>query len=244
VNPAPQRLTWPDCRNVRDVGGLPTGDGGVVRTAALVRGDSPHRLTSDGVAAVHGYGIRRVIDLRSAEEADAAPGPFAGDPIYRLWPMIDPYAEVRRDASAESTLELTYRASLVRNASHIVAGIAAIADAPPGGVFVHCASGKDRTGMIVALALRAVGVVDAAIATDYAFTAVCLGDRIERVLATAPSGAERARLAEAWASPPDAILAMLDRLDRECGGVEGYLTRYGLSDDQLDRLRHRLTQHH
>jgi protein-tyrosine phosphatase len=54
-------------------------------------------------------------------------------------------------------LELTYRASLARNASHIVAGLAAIADAPPGGVFVHCATGKDPTGMVVALALRVTG---------------------------------------------------------------------------------------
>ena len=53
------RLTWPDCRNVRDVGGLPTTDGGTVRVGALVRGDSPHRLTADGIAAVHGYGIRQ-----------------------------------------------------------------------------------------------------------------------------------------------------------------------------------------
>lgn len=99
-------------------------------------------------------------------------------------------------------MELTYRASLVRNASHIVAGIGAIADAPDGGVFVHCASGKDRTGMIVALALRVAGVADAAIAADYAYTSVCLGDLMARTLAAAPSAAERARVAEVWGAPP------------------------------------------
>jgi protein-tyrosine phosphatase len=241
VSRAPLRLTWPDCRNVRDVGGLPTSNGGMVRVGALVRGDSPHRLTSGGVSDLHGYGIARVIDLRSAEEADATPGPFAGDRIYQLRPMIDPSAEVRRDAGAESTLELTYRASLVRNGIHIAAGIAAIADAPPGGVFVHCASGKDRTGMIVALTLRVAGVVDSAIAADYAYTAVCLGERIEGALASATGGAERTRLAELWGSRPDTILAMLDRVDVEFGGIEGYLARYGVNDDQLDRLRGRLT---
>ena len=137
-------------------------------------------------------------------------------------------------------MELTYRASLIRNASHIVAGIGAIADAPDGGVFVHCASGKDRTGMIVALALRVAGVVDAAIAADYAYTSVCLGDRIERALAAAPSAAERARIGEVWGSPPEAILAMLDRVDADFGGAEGYLRSYGLSDGQVERLRDRL----
>jgi protein tyrosine/serine phosphatase len=240
VTRAPLRLAWPDCRNVRDVGGLRTADGGAVRLGALVRGDSPHRLTADGVMALRGYGIGCVIDLRSAEEAEAAPGPFADDPIYRLRPMIDPHQEVRRDAKAEATLELTYRASLIRNASHIVAGLAAIADAPPGGVFLHCASGKDRTGMIVALALRVAGVVDAEITADYAYTAVCLGDRIERALETAPSAAERARIAEQWGSPPEAIQAMLDRVDVDFGGAEGYLRSYGLSDGRLERLRDRL----
>lgn len=235
-----RRLAWPDCRNVRDVGGLPTTDGGTVRVGALVRGDSPHRLTADGVAAVHAYGIRRVIDLRSAEEAEAAPGPFVDDAIYQLRPMIDPHQEVRRDAAAESTLKLTYRASLTRNASHIVAGLAAIADAPDGGVFVHCASGKDRTGMVIALALRVAGVVDAAIAADYAYTSVCLGDLVERVVAAAPSAVERARIGEVWGGPPEAILAMLDRLDAEFDGAEGYLRSYGLSDGQVERLRDRL----
>lgn len=238
--PPSQRLPWPDCRNVRDVGGLPTTDGGTVRVGALVRGDSPHRLTSDGVAAFHEYGIHRVIDLRSAEEAEAAPGPFADDPIYQLRPMIDPQQEVHRDAVAESTLELTYRASLVRNASHIVAGIGAIADAPDGGVFVHCASGKDRTGMIVALALRVAGVVDAAIAADYAYTSVCIGDLVERALTAARSDAERARIGEVWRSPPEAILAMLDRVDADFDGAEGYLRSYGLSVGQVERLRDRL----
>jgi hypothetical protein len=72
--------------------------------------------------------------------------------------------------------------------------------------------------MVIALALRVAGVADAAIAADYAYTAVCLGDRIERALAAAPSPAERARTAEQWASPPKAILAMLDRVDADFDG--------------------------
>ncbi|MER7276612.1 tyrosine-protein phosphatase [Dactylosporangium sp. NPDC000244] len=50
------RLHWPDCRNVRDLGGLPAAEGRTVRERALVRADSLNRLTAEGVAALRAYG--------------------------------------------------------------------------------------------------------------------------------------------------------------------------------------------
>ena len=66
-----RRLSWPDCRNARDLGGLPTESGGRIRTGALVRADNLTRLTPAGIAAVHRLGVRRIIDLRSADEVAA-----------------------------------------------------------------------------------------------------------------------------------------------------------------------------
>src|SRR5438132_7958171 len=43
--------------------------------------------------------------------------------------------------------------------------------APRGGVLVHCHVGRDRTGMVCALALSVAGVPAAAIAEDYALSA-------------------------------------------------------------------------
>jgi len=225
---------------VRDVGGLPTTDSRQVRVGALVRADSPHRLTSAGVKAVRGYGVRRVLDLRSVSEAANRPGPFAADPMYRLVPLIDPAREAERDTDAESTVARIYRASVVRNAERIVAGLATIADAPPGAVLVHCASGKDRTGMMVALALRIAGAPDDVIADDYALSAVCLHDEHERALAAAADPAEHARLADLHSSDPDTILGMLARVDDAFGGVDGYVLANGMTGEQLDQLRARL----
>jgi Tyrosine phosphatase family len=47
-------------------------------------------------------------------------------------------------------------------------------------------------------------------------------------------------IAEQWGSPPEAILAMLDRVDDEFGGAEGYVRSNGLSDGRRERLRDRL----
>ncbi|MFF5173244.1 tyrosine-protein phosphatase [Micromonospora sp. NPDC000089] len=85
------RLSWPDLRNARDVGGLPTGDGGRIRERALVRTDNHRRLGAAGLAALRGYGVSRVLDLRWRSEARADPSPLAADECYRLVPAcFDP----------------------------------------------------------------------------------------------------------------------------------------------------------
>jgi protein tyrosine/serine phosphatase len=234
------RLHWPECDNVRDLGGLPTIDGASTRHAALVRADSLHRLTPDGVAALWRHGVSRVVDLRSAEEAAALPGPVADDSRCLLRPLIDPAAEARRNPDAEPTLASVYRASVVRNARHIVAGLAAIAEAPPGAVVVHCTAGKDRTGMMVALALRVAEVTEEAIAADYAYTASCLADRHRTELAAAPDEPARQRLRMRQSSAPETILAMLRTVETRYGDVRGYLSTHGFTHQQVARLRHRL----
>lgn len=205
-------LRWPDCRNVRDVGGLRTGAGGRIRSGALVRADDLAGLTADGVAALRAYGIARVIDLRSGPEVRAAPGPFAGDPIRVHAPLVDEAVEYQRDPTLERTLAGVYRGSIERNARHIVAGLVALADAPPGGVVVHCLAGRDRTGMHVALALSAAGVEPAEIAADYGRTG----------------------------GGPEPVVAMLDAVRSGYRDAGGYLLRHGMDAGQLDRLRARL----
>ncbi|HTJ40393.1 MAG TPA: tyrosine-protein phosphatase [Dactylosporangium sp.] len=214
------RLHWPDCRNVRDPGGLPIAGGGTVRERSIVRSDSPHRLTAEGLAALRAYGVRRVIDLRATDEAARQPSVLAGEPMYRLMPFIDEAADPARDLADLAPLADVYRASIIGNAPHVAAAIAAVADAPPGAVLVHCTSGQDRTGMLVALLLRVAGVSDEVIAADYAYSAVCW-DR--------PGECE-----------PATIRAALDRVDECYGGVEAYLLAHGLTEPQLERLRTRL----
>jgi protein-tyrosine phosphatase len=92
------------------------------------------------------------------------PSPFAGDPIYRHVPLLNDLLTYEVDPA-------TYAPMLEHNRERIRAGFAALADAPPGGVVVHCHGGRDRTGALVALALSVAGVADETIAEDYARTA-------------------------------------------------------------------------
>jgi protein-tyrosine phosphatase len=240
IDHAGRRLDWPGCRNARDLGGLPTADGGRIRSGALVRSDAHADLTDAGLAALRDGRVSLIIDLRSTDEAARYPSPFRDEPFYRLEPYIDPVRDLERDPVAEATTIATYRGSVLRNAYRIVAALTAIADAPPGTVVVHCYAGKDRTGIVVALALRLAGVADDVIAADYAYTAECLRDKHEAALAALTDDEQRADLREQQRSDPATILAALARVDEEFGGVEPYLRAHGMPAETISRLRERL----
>ncbi len=90
-------LDWAGCVNVRDLGGLPAGNGGTTPFQAIVRADNARRLTERGWMEARNYGIRTILDLRSdGERADDAAVPpdfdvvalslfddFDSDPAHR-----------------------------------------------------------------------------------------------------------------------------------------------------------------
>ncbi|QWZ10255.1 tyrosine-protein phosphatase [Nocardioides panacis] len=231
-------LTWSGCRNVRDLGGLPTTDGARTRDRALVRADSLTRLDRAGQEALAAYGVSRIVDLRAEHETADPPHPFAGQELYRSVPWVDVDREPARDPSAERGLADIYRDSLDRNVRQVAAGVRAFVEAPPGPVVVHCAGGKDRTGMLVGVLLEAVGVPRAVVVEDYASSAGHLG--IAEIVATL-GDAERARVETyAW-SHPETLTSALEHLDATYGGAGSYLREAcGLAGAEVEAVRRRL----
>jgi protein-tyrosine phosphatase len=157
------KLDWPDCRNARDLGGLATTDGARIRAGALIRSDNHDRLTPAAIQSIRDSGVRRILDLRWAWEIAKYPSPFAGDPIYRHVSLLE-------DGSDYEPPPDTYGPMLDSHRARIGAAFIALAEAPPGGVVVHCHGGRDRTGALVALALTVAGVPADAVIADYALT--------------------------------------------------------------------------
>jgi protein-tyrosine phosphatase len=155
-------LIWPDCRNVRDLGGLPTA-GGELQAGRLIRSDNLDQLIPTGYAAVEATGITRFVDLRSAWECETWPSPYADDARWRNVPLWDP---ADADVSDLGLFE-QYRVLVDDYGTRIASAMVAIADAPPGCVVVNCHAGKDRTGVVIALTLDLAGVPHELIATDY-----------------------------------------------------------------------------
>jgi protein tyrosine/serine phosphatase len=187
---------------------MPTVDGGLIRERALIRTDNHSRLGPEGLAAVRSYGVSRVVDLRWAWEAEKYPSPLAGDERYRLVPAcFDPTGD-------EEIPPDSYRLMADASRDRLAAALAAIAEAPPGGVVVHCHAGRDRTGLVVALALHVAGVPVQAIAADYALTGNCA---------------------------PDMIVNTFAHLETRYGGVADYLAGSGVPPTHLAAIRARLT---
>ena len=152
-------LAWEGCLNARDLGGYETADGRETRWGTVVRSDSPAALTEAGRAALADYGVRAIVDLRLPGELADDPNPFAepGDHgiAYTNVSFIDPAAA---PPDAVSTLAEDYLGMLDRYRQGVAEAMAAIAGAPEGAVLIHCAAGKDRTGLISALLLGLVDV--------------------------------------------------------------------------------------
>lgn len=232
----PNHLDWPGCRNARDLGGTPTVDGATIRPRALARTDSLHQLNPDGLRAVRTYGASRIIDLRRTHESLAEPNPFADQPVYFSHPVQDPM-----DPDHE-WLDLAgiYIAMLDLRPTLFGSAVQAILTAPEGPVIVHCAGGKDRTGLVVGLALSVAGVSEEVIAADYALTEERQRDAVAARLATITDPQQRETWARLSATPPETMLKVLAHLRAEYGGVHGYLAKGGIRADELTALRDRL----
>jgi protein tyrosine/serine phosphatase len=120
------------------------------------------------------------------------------------------------------------------------AAVKAIADEPDGAVVVHCHGGKDRTGMIVALALSVAGVPEEEIVADYYLTQSRLVQWLDEQLAEEPDVAKHPEMIEFRDTRAESIVAILRHLDANYGGPEAYLRHGGLADKDLEKLRARL----
>lgn len=245
--------------NVRDLGGLPAGDGRSVRPGRLIRADNLQGLSpSDVERLVVEHDVRAVADLRThTEVASEGPAPLTGEPRVRIehlsllpeagdntdvvaadsddGPVVLPWQK-RDDDGRRSAAEF-YRLYLEDRPDSIVAALRLIARTD-GATIVHCAAGKDRTGVVAAMALDAVGVDRPAIVDDYVRT----GERMQQILARL--GASRTYAHDLEGVPVDQHLprpatmqTFLSGLDDEYGGTSGWLRKNGWTDADDAALR-------
>ena len=233
-----RHLEWDGCFNVRDLGGLTTTDGRPIRRGAIVRGDSASRLTDVGWSALRAHGIRTIVDLRDPTEriADAAPRP-AGLTTVEL-PLEDRTDEAFWDRWRHlSGTPLYYRAFLEQWPERFSAVFAAIAEAAPGGLLIHCAAGRDRTGLVTLILLALAGVAPDEIAADYALSAERLRVRFASEGRADEDAYAQEHLRQASTSARAVILETLASLD-----AAAYLRAGGLRPDQQAAIISRLLE--
>ncbi|MFF1573792.1 tyrosine-protein phosphatase [Leifsonia sp. NPDC058292] len=225
--------------NFRDVGGYPV-DGGVTRSGKLFRSDGLHSLGDAGKQQVRDLGVKVVIDLRDDFEVEALPDDLDGLDVQVLrLPVFE--GSGASQATIGATLADLYAKIVLQHTDVVVTALREIADTGDDGVLVHCTAGKDRTGIVIALALLAVGVDRATVVADYAATQGNLeGPWLEKMLELVGShGVEITPDLRVimGGSPPEALESVLDLIDRERGGVRQYLLGAGLDEIELAKLR-------
>jgi protein-tyrosine phosphatase len=230
-----------DVYNLRDLGGYPTGDGRRVRWRRLYRGAGLQRLAGADLDAVRALGLTTVIDLRTGGElraTGACPADVLSAAFHHL-PMIDRTwdpADLDPAISPERVLLDRYREMLDEGAPTIRAAVELLSaqDGLPG-VF-YCAAGKDRTGVLAALVLDAIGVQAESIIADYHLSK----ERVQRILARARR-AERTSTMVAQPTPymqaPTGAMALLLEWIREAHGSSAtYLRTIGVPAAALGAL--------
>jgi protein-tyrosine phosphatase len=222
-------LVWDGCTNIRDLGGLSTSNGRITRWEAVVRSDTPARLTEAGWSALYAYGIRTIITLhtigKQEDELDVAP-PYSDLKTVQvaIEDITDKEFLQQWAATDLWCTPLYYKDALRRWPERHAAVISAIARAQPGGVLFHCIRGNDRTGIIALLLLALVGVTPDEIIADY-----------ELSFELSPDPYRDELLAREHSSVREALLSALEGLN-----IDSYLCMGGTSQDDLVAVRKRL----
>ena len=234
--------------NFRDIGGLPAGGGRVTASGRVFRSDNLDHLDRDDVSALtEGLRVGLVIDLRAHVEtggpgrpawASDAPVDVVNLPLLDDW---DSYGELD-DEGRRTLMARKYMSYLEAASANVVTALRLLAERPDdGGTIVHCAVGKDRTGVVIGILLGILGVRREAIVADYVATASNLPAILERL---ARNVLYRERMAsnpaEVYRAEAHTMELFLDALDARWGGPEGWLLSAGGDTELVERLRSKL----
>lgn len=237
--------------NLRDLGGIRI-TGGVLRNGLILRADDLSVITDKDARALVKGGLAAVIDLRTGDEAAlTGRGPLAGHAVaYHHLPLLASISAGMPDGGSpviEHVAMGEMYARMVEDAAPQLASALGIIALSPGATAFHCAAGRDRTGVLAAVLLLALGASDEEIVTDYARTHPNMAAILERTKPT--MGALMARLGfdlDAMAAvtiseePMEiAMHTMLARLRERHGDALAPLRGAGLSGATIARLRER-----
>jgi protein-tyrosine phosphatase len=223
------------CFNFRDLGGYPAAGGRTIRWRRLFRADGLHRLTDADRGDLGQLGLRTVIDLRSADEVIergriAWPAPGLA---YHHLPMSDvlPDREELPTWVDASYVAGRYAVLLGQGSRAITQTLGVLADPSAYPAVIHCAAGKDRTGILSAVLLGLLGVPDEAIVADYSLSSGAMVRFLEWLRTEyldARDELERSSAAIV-AAEPETMARFLERFRSDHGSFAAYADSLGMA---------------
>ncbi|MGW4275972.1 tyrosine-protein phosphatase [Streptomyces seoulensis] len=248
-------------RNFRDVGGLPTVDGRRVRHGVLFRSGHLAHATAEDAVFLASLGLHTIFDFRNAADRRLE-GPDVELPGVRnvnlplsdpadgaeFWKMVrdgdlDQLRAILADGKGADRMIASYRTIVKERTGEHARVLHALAeDSVPA--LMHCAAGKDRAGLSIAVTLLALGVERDAIVADYLESnAKHRRYKVRRSGASASAYSPEVMelLSPLFDARAEYLTAALETVEETWGGVDAYLEQgLGLAPATRERLRARL----
>jgi protein-tyrosine phosphatase len=201
--PEPRWILAGEIENARDLGGVPLGDSARVRPGRLFRGPPLSPLTAAGCQEFAALGIRTVIDLRISSESTSLPEAPCVEKSAAIVaaPLPVPYSvspsDYVFDLDAPSSIATIFQK---------------LGDPAAYPIYFHCTWGRDRTGVVAAVVLSALGASPAVIMKEYLLSQRSVG------------------------AYPASLEAVLDVIESR-GGIGAQLERAGVPREHVSVLR-------
>lgn len=239
-----RRIKLDGSYNFRDIGGYAGADGRTVRWQRVFRSDGLAFLTESDLATLQPLGVTTLIDLRTIHELEqTGPSPLidAHGVRHRHHPFIDDPVHPDRLNELPDLPQLY--AGLIETGAETIRGVfEALADDTAYPAVVHCTAGKDRTGIVISLLLRTLGVDDETIVTDYALTETYFIEYAEEQRRAGLTPLFSGLRPELLSARAETMFGFLTVVDTRFGGTEQLLSDSGVPAGAKEELRHLLLE--
>ncbi|WP_010277582.1 tyrosine-protein phosphatase [Paenibacillus senegalensis] len=224
-----RRLPFTNVANARDLGGYPTKKGGMTRYGVFYRSGNLHKASSQDVELIRELGISTIIDLRYQDECTHMPNVDLGDSVtthnISLFADLSPERLAVKHGEADTQTLIHMYLQVINECSNKLKEVfEVLASVEEGASLIHCAVGKDRTGIIVMFLLSLAGVEDVDIVADYEVSRTYIASFSDDL-----SGSHYSNMSR-----------LLTYIHEKYGSPEGYLESIGIDRDKLERIRKRI----
>jgi hypothetical protein len=236
--------------NFRDVGGVPVGSDRRIAYGRLYRSDTLQFLTPQDVTVlIETIGLRSDVDLRLPFELEVEGRGLLGETTVVHAHLPFHVAGAHQPGSATPILRaddpiVSHYVDYLSHSPRSVAGLITFLSQPHAlPALVHCAAGKDRTGIAIAMILAAVGCSTADIATEYAAGSHLVAAVMDRLRSMDSYGDSLSNLPPGgFFTPPEYIERFFAAVDATYGSAIDYLFSHGVTQSDIDALVDALTE--
>lgn len=257
-----KRLNLKGLRNTRDLGGMPTKDGGVIAKGKLLRSGKLYKLPEETVKALREYGVTTIVDLRIFTECDETPDTLWDEAEYYHLPILCTATPgITREKSMCRTMSIEsrriksefgnadnymiemYRSILFSEEPkrHLKDILRMIID-NEGCILWHCSAGKDRAGIVAMLVESLLGVDDKTIIQDYTMSKQFLRRKFfwnKFGLRIVPLKRRFKKILIAMMeAKPEYLLSPIREIEQKYGSVTEYCkAELGVTDADIERMK-------